>query len=92
MGCWCAWIRQPASGGGRVGDTATARRFSSVNRLIVTTEDGDIVLVEASPDAHRELGRFTAFSQKLWNPPALAGRFLIVRTDTEAACYELAGT
>jgi outer membrane protein assembly factor BamB len=61
------------------------------NRLIVTTEDGDIVLVEARPDEHREIGRFTAFAQKLWNPPALAGRFLIVRTDTEAACYELAG-
>jgi outer membrane protein assembly factor BamB len=60
------------------------------NRLIVTTEDGDVVLVDARPDAHRELGRFTAFSQKFWNPPALAGRFLIVRTDTEAACYELA--
>ncbi len=59
------------------------------NRLIVTTEDGDIVLVEARPDAHRELARFTAFAQKFWNPPALAGRFLIVRTDTEAACYEL---
>jgi outer membrane protein assembly factor BamB len=61
------------------------------NRLIVTTEDGDIVLVEARPDVHRELARFTAFSQKAWNPPALAGRFLLVRTDTEAACYELAG-
>ena len=41
------------------------------NRLLVTTEDGDVVLVEASPDAHRELARFTAFSQKQWNPPAL---------------------
>ncbi len=38
------------------------------------TEDGDIVLVEARPDAHRELARFTAFDQKTWNPPALAGR------------------
>jgi outer membrane protein assembly factor BamB len=59
------------------------------NRLVVTTEDGDVVLVEASPDRHRELGRFTAFTQKLWNPPAIAGRYLLVRTDTEAACYEL---
>jgi outer membrane protein assembly factor BamB len=59
------------------------------NRLIVTTEDGDIVLVEPSPDAHRELARVTAFAQKTWNPPALAGRFLLVRTDTEAACYEM---
>jgi outer membrane protein assembly factor BamB len=59
------------------------------NRLLVTTEDGDVVLVEASPDAHHELARLTAFSQKQWNPPALAGRYLLVRTDTEAACYEL---
>jgi outer membrane protein assembly factor BamB len=59
------------------------------NRLLVTTEDGDVVLVEPTPEAHRELTRFTAFSQKLWNPPALAGRYLLVRTDTEAACYEL---
>jgi outer membrane protein assembly factor BamB len=61
------------------------------NRLLVQTEDGDIVLVEPSPDAHREIARFTAFAQKTWNPPAVAGRFLLVRTDTEAACYELAG-
>jgi outer membrane protein assembly factor BamB len=59
------------------------------NRLLVTTEDGDVVLVEPTPEAHREITRFTAFSQKLWNPPALAGRYLLVRTDTEAACYEL---
>jgi outer membrane protein assembly factor BamB len=59
------------------------------NRLLVTTEDGDIVLVDATPDRHQELGRFTAFNQKLWNPPAIAGRYLLVRTDTEAACYEL---
>jgi outer membrane protein assembly factor BamB len=61
------------------------------NRLIVQTEDGDIVLVDPRPDAHRELGRFTAFAQKTWNPPALAGRFLLLRTDAEAALYELAG-
>ena len=45
--------------------------------------------VGARLDAHRELARFTAFAQKFWNPPALAGRFLIVNTDTEAACYDL---
>jgi outer membrane protein assembly factor BamB len=57
--------------------------------LLVQTEDGDIVLVEPRPDEHRELTRFTAFSQKTWNPPALAGRLLLVRNDVEAACYEL---
>ena len=61
------------------------------NRLIVQTEDGELVLVEASPQAHREIARFTVFQQKTWNPPALAGRYLLVRTDTEAACFELPG-
>ena len=61
------------------------------SRLIVQTEDGELVLVEASPEAHREIARFTVFQQKTWNPPALAGRYLLLRTDTEAVCYELAG-
>jgi len=28
------------------------------------------VLVEPTPEAHREVGRFTAFDGKTWNPPA----------------------
>jgi outer membrane protein assembly factor BamB len=57
--------------------------------LLVTTEDGGIVLVEPTPEAHRELTRFTAFDAKMWNPPALAGRYLLLRTDKEAALFEL---
>jgi outer membrane protein assembly factor BamB len=57
--------------------------------LIVQTEEGELVLVEPRPDAHTELTRFTAFSRKTWNPPALAGRLLLVRNDVEAACFEL---
>jgi outer membrane protein assembly factor BamB len=57
--------------------------------LLVQTEEGEIVLVDPSPEAHRELARFPVFDRKTWNPPALAGRFLIVRNDAEAACFEL---
>ncbi len=82
----------PATGerrwkGGRYGHGQT---ILAGNRLLVQTEDGEIVLVDPRPDAHHELARFSVFDQKTWNPPALAGRFLVVRTDTEAACYELA--
>jgi outer membrane protein assembly factor BamB len=82
----------PANGerrwkGGRYGHGQT---ILVGNRLLVQTEDGEIVLVDPRPDAHHELARFSVFDQKTWNPPALAGRFLLVRTDTEAACYELA--
>lgn len=57
--------------------------------LLVTAENGQVVLLEANPEAARELGRFRAFDHKQWNPPALAGQLLLVRTDREAACYEL---
>lgn len=57
--------------------------------LIVQTEDGEIVLIEPSAGGLRELTRFQALDGKTWNPPALAGRLLLVRNDREAAAYEL---
>jgi outer membrane protein assembly factor BamB len=57
--------------------------------LLVTAENGDVLLMEASPQAAQELGRFSTLSGKMWNPPALAPPFLIVRTEREAACYRL---
>ena len=58
--------------------------------LLVQTESGDVALVRVSPAEARELGRFTAFAEKTWNNPALAGRYLLLRNDREMACYELA--
>ena len=57
--------------------------------LLVTTEDGEIVLVEPTPEAHREIARFTVFDGKTWNPPAIVSKYLLVRSDKEAALYEL---
>jgi outer membrane protein assembly factor BamB len=57
--------------------------------LLVQTEEGEIVLAEANPDAHRELTRFRVMDGKTWNAPALAGSVLLVRNDQEAAAYEL---
>lgn len=57
--------------------------------LLVAAESGDMVLVEPVPEEPRELTRFTALHGKTWNPPALAGEYLVVRNDKEAACYRL---
>ncbi len=57
--------------------------------LLIQAENGDLALVEATPEEHRELARLPALSGKTWNPPALAGRHLLVRNNREAACYEL---
>jgi outer membrane protein assembly factor BamB len=57
--------------------------------LLVQSESGDVALVKADPERFVELARFSAVSGTAWNPPALAGRRLLVRTNEEAACYEL---
>lgn len=57
--------------------------------LLVQTEEGELVLVDPSPEGLKEIARFTALDGKTWNPPALAAPYLLVRNDKEAACYEL---
>ncbi len=57
--------------------------------LLIQAESGQVVLVEANPATYHELARFAALDGKTWNNPALAGRYLLVRNDGEAACYEL---
>ncbi len=58
-------------------------------RLLVTAESGELVLLEPGPSGPNELARFPVFDAKLWNPPALSGDLLLVRTDQEAACIRL---
>ena len=57
--------------------------------LLVQSESGEVALVEANPKAYHELARFAAVDGQSWNYPALAGRKLLVRTEEEAACWEL---
>ena len=57
--------------------------------IIVLTEKGDLVLVEATPDDHRELVRFSAIQGKTWNYPAITDGRLLVRNTTEMACFDL---
>ncbi|MEI6297866.1 MAG: hypothetical protein WCO84_09615, partial [bacterium] len=57
--------------------------------VLIQSEPGEVVLAEAKSDAFHELARLPALSRKTWNYPTLAGRYLLVRNDQEAACYEL---
>jgi outer membrane protein assembly factor BamB len=57
--------------------------------LLVQAEDGEVVLVEPSPERPVELARFAAVEGRAWATPALAGDLLLVRGDAEAACYRL---
>ena len=57
--------------------------------LLVQTEHGEIVLVNPTPGRLDELARFRIMDAKIWNPPALTGRYLLVRNDAEAVLLEL---
>jgi outer membrane protein assembly factor BamB len=59
------------------------------DRIIVQTEEGDLVLVAASPERHQELGRFAAISGRSWNHPALDRGRLLVRNLREMAAFDL---
>lgn len=59
--------------------------------ILVLSEGGEVILVEATPEQYRELASMRVFddSQITWNNPAFAPPYLLVRNAEEAACYEL---
>lgn len=61
------------------------------NHLLVATERGELLLVECSPEKYNELASIRVLDESgvTWNNPALAGSYLLIRNDREAACYRL---
>jgi outer membrane protein assembly factor BamB len=57
--------------------------------LVVLSEEGEVALVAADPQDYRELARMPVLAGKTWNPPALAGRLLVIRNAREAVALEL---
>lgn len=57
-------------------------------KLFLTTTKGELIVVQASPDSYKELGRqqLIDFTRQA---PALAGGLLYVRDDKEVVCLEL---
>jgi outer membrane protein assembly factor BamB len=58
--------------------------------LLVVSEEGDLVLVSATPDRFTEIAKIKAIEGKTWNHPVLAGDTLLVRNGEEMAAYRLA--
>jgi outer membrane protein assembly factor BamB len=55
----------------------------------VLSGDGQLALVKASPDRFEELARFQAIEGKTWNHPAMSGGKILVRNESQMACFDL---
>ena len=72
--------------GGRYGN---GQVIVASGHLVITTEDGEVVLVRATPAGHQESERVPALDGRTWNHPALADGFLLVRNATGMAAFDL---
>jgi outer membrane protein assembly factor BamB len=57
--------------------------------LVVVSDEGHVVLVEANANQHKEVGRFRALEGKTWNHPVIAHGQLYIRNAEEIACFKL---
>lgn len=74
--------------GGRYG-SGQVLSLPAMNLLLVLTEQGELVLVEVSPQRLVELVKIPGIEGKTWNHPVVAHRKLFVRNAEEMACFEL---
>jgi outer membrane protein assembly factor BamB len=58
------------------------------DRLLVLTDEGELLLVQADPERYRELGRLQVCG-RTWSSPAYANGKLFVRDSRELICLDL---
>ena len=74
--------------GGRYG-AGQMLLLADSDALLVVSEFGEIVLVAATPEEHREIARIQAIEGKTWNHPVVVGDRLYLRNAQEAVCFKL---
>jgi len=59
------------------------------SQLLVMSEEGELLVLAADPDEHRELAQSQVLKGITWNHPVIAHGRLYVRNAEQMACYEL---
>lgn len=60
-------------------------------KILASSEDGLLILVDPNPNAYTEVTRYRALNGKTWNVPAMSNGRIYFRSTTEGVCLDVAG-
>ena len=61
------------------------------NQLVALAEDGNLVIVAATPVGYQEVARTKVFNDKCWSTPAFANGKIYVRSISQGVCFDVSG-
>lgn len=61
------------------------------DKLVALADDGQLVIIDPTPEGYKEISRVQAITGKCWSTPAISGGKIYVRSTKEAACLDVSG-
>ena len=63
--------------------------ISASGKILALADNGDLVVVEPTPEAYKELARTHAVAGKCWSTPAVSNGCIFVRSTEEGVCLQV---